>query len=55
MLREPKFFGESLPYLKPFSLKGKLIVIEGTGHIPMVGKPEEFNQLVQKFLTSPPQ
>ena len=30
MLREPKFFGESLPYLKPFSLKGKLIVIEGT-------------------------
>ena len=27
---EPKFFGESLPYLKPFTLKGKLIVIEGT-------------------------
>jgi pimeloyl-ACP methyl ester carboxylesterase len=33
----------------------QLIVIEGTGHIPMVGKPEEFNQLVQKFLSSPPQ
>jgi pimeloyl-ACP methyl ester carboxylesterase len=33
----------------------QLIVIEGTGHIPMVGKPEEFNQLVQKFLGSPPQ
>ena len=30
MQREPRFFGESLPYLKPFSLKGKLIVIEGT-------------------------
>src|SRR3990167_4828985 len=30
MTTEPKFFGESLPYLKPFSVKGKLIVIEGT-------------------------
>ena len=30
MPSEPKFFGESLPYLKQFSLKGKLIVIEGT-------------------------
>jgi dTMP kinase len=30
MPNEPKFFGERLPYLKPFSSKGKLIVIEGT-------------------------
>ena len=30
MPNEPKYFGESLPYLKPFSVKGKLIVIEGT-------------------------
>ena len=30
MLNDPKCFGESLPYLKPFSLKGKLITIEGT-------------------------
>ncbi len=30
MPREPKFFGERLPYLKPFSAKGKLICIEGT-------------------------
>jgi dTMP kinase len=30
MPSEPKFFGERLPYLKPFSVKGKLIVIEGT-------------------------
>jgi dTMP kinase len=30
MPSEPKFFGENLPYLKPFSVKGKLIVIEGT-------------------------
>jgi dTMP kinase len=30
MPSEPKFFGEGLPYLKPFSVKGKLIVIEGT-------------------------
>ena len=30
MPSEPKFFGESLPYLKSFSVKGKLIVIEGT-------------------------
>ncbi len=31
----------------------QLIVIEGTGHIPMVGKPDEFNPLVQKFLSAP--
>ncbi len=30
MPNEPKYFGEGLPYLKPFNLKGKLIVIEGT-------------------------
>ena len=30
MPKEPKFFGERLPYLKPFSAKGKLITIEGT-------------------------
>ncbi|PIU39799.1 MAG: dTMP kinase, partial [Candidatus Omnitrophica bacterium CG07_land_8_20_14_0_80_50_8] len=30
MPNEPKYFGEGLPYLKPFSLKGKLIVLEGT-------------------------
>ena len=30
MPNEPKFFGESLPYLKPGKLKGKLIAIEGT-------------------------
>lgn len=30
MPNDPKFFGESLPYLKPFQVKGKLIVIEGT-------------------------
>ena len=30
MPNEPKYFGEGLPYLKPFSVKGKLIVIEGT-------------------------
>jgi pimeloyl-ACP methyl ester carboxylesterase len=28
----------------------QMIVIDGTGHIPMVGKPAEFNQAVQKFL-----
>src|SRR5438046_1203632 len=27
---EPKYFGENLPYLKPFQKKGKLIAIEGT-------------------------
>lgn len=27
---DPKYFGESLPYLKPFNKKGKLIAIEGT-------------------------
>lgn len=30
MPNEPKFFGEGLPYLKPFEVKGKLITIEGT-------------------------
>ena len=30
MPKEPKFFGESLPYLKYGNLKGKLIAIEGT-------------------------
>ena len=30
MPSEPKYFGEGLPYLKPFSVKGKLIVLEGT-------------------------
>lgn len=29
-MAEPKFFGQRLPYLKPFQVKGKLIVIEGT-------------------------
>ena len=28
----------------------QMMVIEGTGHIPMVGKPAEFNQAVSKFL-----
>jgi pimeloyl-ACP methyl ester carboxylesterase len=28
----------------------QMIVIDGTGHIPMVGKPVEFNQAVIKFL-----
>ena len=30
MPEELKYFGESLPYLKPFQKKGKLIAIEGT-------------------------
>ena len=30
MPEEQKYFGESLPYLKPFQKKGKLIAIEGT-------------------------
>jgi len=29
----------------------QLLVIEGTGHIPMVGKPKEFNEAVRKFLS----
>ncbi|HXW15624.1 MAG TPA: alpha/beta hydrolase [Terriglobia bacterium] len=29
----------------------QLIVIDGTGHIPMVGKPVEFDDAVQKFLS----
>jgi len=28
----------------------QLVIIEGTGHIPMVGKPAEFNEAVRKFL-----
>jgi pimeloyl-ACP methyl ester carboxylesterase len=28
----------------------QMIVIDGTGHIPMVGKPAEFNGAVAKFL-----
>ena len=32
----------------------QMIVIDGTGHIPMVGKPAEFNEAVRKFLNSPP-
>ena len=38
---DPKYFGESLPYLKPFQKKGQLIVIEGTdgsGRSTQVGK-----------------
>lgn len=30
MPNDPKYFGDGLPYLKPFQVKGKLIVIEGT-------------------------
>ena len=30
MPEELKYFGESLPYLKPFQKKGKLIAVEGT-------------------------
>ena len=30
----------------------QLLVMDGTGHIPMVGKPAEFNQAVTKFLTT---
>lgn len=30
MQRDPKYFGEGLPYLKSYQLKGKLISIEGT-------------------------
>jgi len=30
MPENPKYFGESLAYLKPFQIKGKLIAIEGT-------------------------
>jgi pimeloyl-ACP methyl ester carboxylesterase len=28
----------------------EMVVIENTGHIPMVGKPAEFNAAVSKFL-----
>jgi pimeloyl-ACP methyl ester carboxylesterase len=30
----------------------QLIVIDGTGHIPMVGKPVEFDEAVRKFISS---
>ncbi len=30
MPSDPKYFGEGLPYLKPFTVKGKLITIEST-------------------------
>ena len=30
-----------------------MVVIDGTGHIPMVGKPAEFNEAVGKFLNPP--
>jgi len=33
----------------------QMTVIDGTGHIPMVGKPAEFNEAARKFLNSPPQ
>jgi pimeloyl-ACP methyl ester carboxylesterase len=29
----------------------QLVVLDGTGHIPMVGKPAEFNEAVRKFLS----
>jgi 2-hydroxy-6-oxonona-2,4-dienedioate hydrolase len=29
----------------------QMVVIDGTGHIPMVGKPAEFNKAVRKFLS----
>ena len=29
-----------------------LVVLDGTGHIPMVGKPAEFNSAVEKFISS---
>ncbi|MGA2983711.1 MAG: alpha/beta hydrolase [Terriglobia bacterium] len=32
----------------------QMFVIDGTGHIPMVGKPAEFNDAVRKFLNSSP-
>jgi len=35
--------------------RSQMIVIDGTGHIPMVGKAAEFNDAVQKFLESSPQ
>ena len=31
----------------------QMVVIDGTGHIPMVGKPAEFNEAVGKFLNPP--
>lgn len=33
MPSDPKYFGEGLPYLKPYKIKGKLITIEGTDGI----------------------
>ncbi len=29
----------------------QLVVLDGAGHIPMVGKPQEFNETVRKFLS----
>ena len=31
----------------------KMAIIEDTGHIPMVGKPEQFDKEVTAFLTAP--
>jgi len=28
----------------------QMVVMEGTGHVPMLGKPAEFNETVRKFL-----
>ena len=38
---------ENRKYIKDY----ELIYIEGTGHFPMLEKPEEFNMLLQKLLT----
>jgi pimeloyl-ACP methyl ester carboxylesterase len=48
----PLAMGEQLRHGIPGS---QMIVIDGTGHIPMVGKPAEFNEAVSKFLNSPQQ
>jgi 2-hydroxy-6-oxonona-2,4-dienedioate hydrolase len=45
----PLAMGEQLHQGIPGS---QMIVLDGTGHIPMVGKPTEFNQAVQSFLNS---
>ena len=31
----------------------ELVVLDGTGHVPMMGKPVEFNEAVRKFLSAP--
>ena len=33
----------------------QMTIIDGTGHIPMVGKPAEFNEAVANFLSASPQ